>query len=139
MTRLTVTYPDPERAVVDLLAGLLPAYETGVTVGLGVPTGWAPSSPTHVQVAWDGTPVAVEPVMQAATVRIVVRAATTTEAKRVAQAVRGMLLGWSGDAPVTAVAPLVGVQPARDPDTRHELAWFTVRVTVRSTPLVPSE
>lgn len=132
---LAVTYGDVERLVVDhlatVLAGRLPA---GATIGVGVPSGWVPASPLHVQVVWDGTPTRTHPIVINATVRVVVRAASTTLAKQYALLIEGLLLagGWPDS---FSVQPLTGVLPAGDPDTNAQLASFTVRVTVRSTPI----
>lgn len=127
-----VTFPDPERAVVDLLQHLTDEDDPPVTVSVGVPEGWTPEAPTHLEVAWDGTPETSHPVAEHPTIRIVVRAATTSVAKATAARARGLLLAHDGTPPVVSIRPLVGVMPARDPDTRDELAWFTVRVTVRN-------
>lgn len=128
-----VTYPDPERATVDLLAALVAPHAPEATVGVGVPPNWAPSSPPHFEVAWDGTPTSMHPVAEVATVRIVVRARTTTDAKRLAQLARGLLLAHDGHGPIRQIRPGIGVLPARDPATQAELASFTVLATVRST------
>lgn len=136
MTSLAVTYPDVERLIVDhlvtVLAGRLPA---GATIGVGVPANWVPLSPLRVEVSWDGTPEMTYPIVERATVRIVVHASSTTAAKQYASLVMGLLLagGWPDS---FSVNPLTGVLPARDPETHAELASFTVRVSVRSTPLV---
>lgn len=128
-----VTYPDPERAFVDLLTELLD--DESVTVGVGVPDGWQPSTGDHIQVSWDGTPLEEHPIAIYPTLRIVAWSASTTEAKRLAMLCQGLLLAHTGGSSVGAIRPLTGPQPARDPDTRAELAAITVRATVRSTPI----
>lgn len=115
------SFPDPEPLVRPILTAAFPT----ATVGIGVPEGWSPASPTHIEVAWDGTPI-VTNTLALSTIRILVRAATTTEAKRVALLAQAHLLTDP------SITPSVGVQPIRDPDTRAELAWFTVRVARRS-------
>ena len=134
--KLAVTYPDPERATVDLLASLVGPHHPDVTVGVGVPDSWTPSSPPHLEVAWDGTPTGNHPVADHPTIRVVARAAGPNATKALAQLARGLLLAHRGDANITAIRPGMGVLPARDPDTRFDLASFTVLVTVRSTPIV---
>lgn len=135
MSLLARKYPDPEVLIVDhlttLLAGHLPA---GATVGVGVPGNWRPTSPAHVEVAWDGTPSITHPIVANATVRIVVHAASTGAAKSIALDVQGRLLagGWPDQ---FSVKPLTGVLPERDPNTRAELAAFTVQVNARSVPI----
>lgn len=135
MTKLDVTYPDAERLTVDLLKTKLAADEPAVTVGVGVPGNWTPDSPPHVSVAHDGTPWTRHPVLQRASIRCTVRAASTTEAKRLAELARGLLLGHAGGDGITAVRSHLGVQPTRDDETKAELAWFAVGCTVRSQPI----
>lgn len=130
MTKPVAAYPDVEHLIVDHLAGLLEPEDC--TVGVGVPTGWSPSSTPHVEVAWDGTPEVVHPIVARATVRIVARAGTSTAAKALALAAQAVILGGSPPAGVANIQSLTGVLPARDPDTRAELASFTVRVNVRA-------
>lgn len=140
MTRPLRRFPDPERATVDLLAGLLAEHEPEVTVGIGVPADWHPdSSPPHVAVAWDGTPWTRRGIVARASMRCTARAATTSEAKRLALLAEGLLLGHTGGDGISNVRTHIGVMPARDPETQVELAWFSVGVTVRSEPIpVPS-
>ena len=128
MGRPKVKYPDPERLVIDYLTAELADLDEMVTVGVGVPPEWKPAtSPPHVSVAWDGTPWERPYVAMRASVRLTVRAATTTEAKRLALLCEGLLHARGG------VRPQLGVMPARDEDTDAELAWFTVGVLARST------
>lgn len=140
MTKIAVRAPDVERAVVDhltaerdsgRLAGRLPA---ATTIGIGVPAGWVPASPLHLEVALDGTPEMHWPIVVWPTVRIVAHASTPTNAKQYAALVQGIILaggwpqGWSAK-------PLTGILPARDPATSAELASFTVRIALRTTPI----
>lgn len=124
----TVTYPDVERAVRDALATAIAPYEPTVTVGVGVPSDWTIMSAPHLQVALDGTPGMAHPVYAYSTVRVVAWAASPTEAKALAWLAHGLLLAQR----VLAIAPLTGLLPARDTETRAELASFTVRVSTRS-------
>ena len=133
MTKPLVTYPDPERAVVDHLTDAI----DDVTVGVGVPTDWVRTDDPHIQVACDGTPVDEHPIAHRTTIRVVVWAASTSEAKRLALEAHGHLLtGWGDD--LHSVTPLTGLLPAHDDDHDAELASFTVRVRVRSTELLAS-
>lgn len=131
-------FPDAERATVDLLTALLDEWAPDFTCGVGVPPDWTPASPTHVRVAWDGTPVLEHPVVAHATVRLVAYAATTTEAKAAVAVAQGLLLAHAGGDGVAAVHELTGVLPAHDPATAAEIASVTVRITVRSVPLEPT-
>jgi hypothetical protein len=129
-----VTYPDVERAVVDYLTDELDA---GPTVGVDLPGGWTPdASPTHVQVALDGTPIVNHPVNIGATIRVTVWARTKTEAKAVALLAHGHLLAYAGGGGFVNILPLTGPLPATDPDHHNaELCSITVRATVASTPI----
>lgn len=135
MSRPAVLIPDVERLIVDYLQTIRGLYlPTGATIGVGVPAGWTSARPPHIQIVNDGTPSMVWPIVASPTVRVVVRAATTTLAKSTAAMALGLLCadGWP---PSFSIIPLTGVLPASDPDTRAELASFTVRVNVRSTPI----
>lgn len=130
-----VTYPDPERAVVDHLTDALTGED--VTVGIGVPTDWERGVDPHLQVACDGTPTDEHPIAHRTTIRVVAWADSTTEAKRLALLAHGHLLtGWGDD--LHSVTPLTGLLPAHDRDHDAELASFTVRVRVRSTEILTS-
>lgn len=124
--------PDVERVLVDLLEPLLAIAEPTATVGVGVPRGWTVTSSPHVQISWDGTPREDWPIAAYCTVRVVVHAASTTEAKRIAREVHGLLADHDGYAPISRIDTLTGVFPATDSDTGAELASFTVRATVRT-------
>lgn len=125
MTRPAVTYPDAEEQVIDDLTEDL----EDCTVGLGLPAGWTTDSPPHLQVTSDGSPTERHPVAHRPTIRVTVWAKYTPDAKALAQKARGLLLARPG------YRPLTGLQPAHDPDHDAELASFTVRATVRSTPI----
>lgn len=130
--RVAVEWPDPEIAARELADELLATAAPSVTVAIGVPSDWSAGSPTHVQVRWDGTPNRVPYVTLNATVSFVVRAASTSEAKRVALLLMGLLDGPLPAGTVHSVATLTGPASDRDPKTLAELASFTARVTVRS-------
>lgn len=119
-------YPDIERLVVDHLKLWL---APDATVGVGVPPGWTLTSTPHVSVALDGQLID-HPVVAHCTIRCTARAASTTEAKRLATLAQAHLLAVPDFA--CGAASLTGVLPARDPDTHAELASVTVRVSVRS-------
>lgn len=127
MTRPLVTYPDAERLVVDLLAADL-AEET-CTIGIGVPTDWTADDDPHLQVALDGTPADEHPIRQVATIRVTAWARNPSDAKTLAQLAHGHLLTHF------EISRLTGLLRARDEDHQAELASFTVRASVRSTPI----
>lgn len=133
--KLAVTYPDVEALVQDYLAAEMATVEPAVEVSVGVPAGWKKGSPTHVQVASDGIPRLEHPVLAHATVRLVARASSTGEAKRIAGIALGLLAAHPGGGGIASTAPFTGPLPGRDPDTGAELASATARVTVRSVPI----
>lgn len=135
MTRLAVTYPDVERLVRNYLADELDAIGETCTVRVGVPPNWTPASGSHLQVDLDGTPTGTHPIIVNATVRLVAWAANTTEAKRLAALAQGLLLAHPGGDGISVTQFLTGVLPARDPESRAEIASTTSRVTVRSEPI----
>lgn len=133
--KVRATYPDVERAVVDLLTELVGTIEPDVTVGVGVPADWNVEHDPHLQVSCDGTPTLDHPIAAHSTVRIVAWAETTSRAKELANLAHGLIVAHDGAPPIAGVRTLTGLFPARDPETRAELASFTVRVSVRSTPI----
>lgn len=131
MSRPLAAYPDPERIVVDLLAGEM----AGVTVGVDLPPTWTPRSAPHIRITWDGTPTARHPISIGATIRVTVWAATKTTAKTLSLEAHGRLCAYIGGvAGLVNILPLTAFLPAVDPDHDHaELCSFTVRVTVAAT------
>lgn len=128
--KVVVEWPDVERLVVDLIEG----FDLADSVGVGVPTAWTPTDGPHAQVALDGTTEIVPAVMQRHTMRVTVWADTTTAAKALAARLQANLHAHGGGEGITAIKPLTGTLPTRDPDTGAELASFTVAAVVRSVP-----
>lgn len=131
------TYPDVERLVAAYLKPKVAEVEPNVTVGIGLPKSWTPSSPAHVQVVCDGHPSGTHPIAANATVRLVAWAKDTDEAKYLAGLAHGLLLAHPGGGGIASTAYFTGPLPARDPETRAEIASVTARVTVRSVPVEP--
>lgn len=129
--KTVVDWPDVERLVVDLID----TYDLEPTIGIGVPSAWTPDDGLHIQVALDGTPVVNAPVSSRSTVRVVAWSGSTTDSKDLAGILQGLLHAHAGGDGITAILPLTGTLPARDPDTGAELASFTVAVVVRSEPV----
>lgn len=129
-------FPPVEPLVVAYLTEQFDAVGEDATVGVGVPPGWTATSTPHVQVVSDGTPRMTFPIAAHVTIRIVVRAARTTEAQRLCSLAQGLLADHPGSgrvgAQIARVRALTGVMPTRDTETRAELAWATCQVTVRS-------
>lgn len=134
MSKLAVTYPDPERVVRDYLDSVI----ADATVGVGVPAGWTKTSPQpHVQVSTDGMFLTrTHPVYGEATIRLVAWSSSPTTAKELVQRAQGLLLAHPGTGSIARTRPLVGVLPSRDEQTNAEIASVTVRVTLRSIPIV---
>lgn len=123
---------DVEKVARDLLRAAVTAKSGAGSVGCtnDVPVGWTPSSKPHLSVFMDGG-TTVWPVAQFATVRVVARAATNDAAKDLARWAEAVLLSHGGTV-FPQVQPLLGVVPVKDQETGHQLAWFTVRVSVRT-------
>lgn len=135
--KVLATYPDVEVATKDLLRDLLDDL-TGetATVGVVLPADWvAKTSPPHLEVACDGTPILEHPIAARSTIRVTAWSNARSEAKRLATLALGLLAAHDGSGDISAIQPLTGVLPARDPANRGELASVTLRVTVRSTPI----
>lgn len=130
--KVPLVFPDVERAVRALLAGLTPGP---TTVGIGLPADWTMASPPHLQVAQDGTRVPSHRITAKVLVRITAWAGSTSEAKALALAAEARLTAHPGDGSLGTIHTAAGMFPARDEATGAELASFTVSVTVRSTPL----
>jgi hypothetical protein len=134
-----VLFPDPELAAVALLEARLGDYTArpeaeGVHVGVALPSRWTAADGPYVQVACDGS-VPAYPVYRRATVRVTVWHSTTTKAKALAELAYAVLLAHPGGGEIRNVLDGTGVLPTYDRDTKTDLATFTVRVTLRPTPL----
>ena len=125
---------DEERIVRDVLSSLLAARGETATVGVGVPAAWTLSSPTYVQVSSDGDPVATWPVSTRPTVRVCVWSKSTTTSKALAGLCMGLLLAYPRNGGMAGTRFGTGVLSARDPETRAELSYVTVGVTLRTIP-----
>lgn len=126
---------DVERLVVDFLTDAIVDHDPDASVGIGVPGGWTPTQFPHLEVVSDGEPLNAWPVAMYATIRLVARAATTTDAKALCALAFGLLCAHNGDADIAQTRPLTGVLAARDLETHVELASATVRVTCRTEPI----
>lgn len=118
---------DAERIVVDYLGDYdqLDAF----TKGVSLPNTWKPKGfPIHLQVACDGE-FLEHPVRARSTVRVVAWGYKPTEVRNAAHLAQGLLLAEPN------ITSLTGVLSARDDETHAELAYFTVRVRLRSTSL----
>lgn len=131
--RPLVVPPDAPHIVRDVLAAALLARGETCTVGVGVPVAWTLTSPTHVQVFGVGDPIHRWPVMTVSTIRVTVWSASTTTSKALAALCIGLLYASPIAGGMSGTEPLTGVLATRDPDTRAELAFGDVGVTLRLT------
>lgn len=134
-----VVYPDPEPVIVELLAERMAGIGEDVTCDIGVPTDWnRKDSKPHLQVDLDGTPLIEAPIRAFSTIRVVAWADRTSEAKRLAGLAHGLLLASSGHGGTDSISHLTGLDAVQDTKTKAELASITVRVGMRSVPIVPA-
>ena len=131
MSKPLAVAPDAERLTIDYLVAALAARSVAATVGVDIPTTWAPTSTQHLQVALDGTPSLEYPILARATVRLTAWASSTTAAKALVSLAQGLMCSHPGDVSVASVQALTGVLPTRDPDSGAQLASCTVRVNLR--------
>lgn len=131
MTKLAVTFPDVERAAIDILDGNL----GGATVGERLPQGWTTRSANHVTIRCDGTPTIRYPILARATIRATAWSRSATEAKALAMLAQGLLCAHPGSNDIAGIQALTGMLPAYDPDHEAELASVTCRAVLRSTPI----
>lgn len=126
--------PDAEHVAIDILTAALGARAQDVTVGVNVPATWTVGTKPHVQVALDGTPEVIYPLMWRASVRVTTWHESTTIAKALAALSQAILCAYAGSPTVASVQPLTGVLPARDPDTGAQLASITCRMNLLGSP-----
>lgn len=129
----TVTLPDPEKAVIDILGG---------------PTVAAPEFPSRtltgtnkrIQVELEASNTDDYPVTSRAQVRVVSYAAPgrRDEVKADAAALLATLYAYPGDADVAGIVPLAGPSAvSTDPGTRNVACWVLVRVDLIATTVAP--
>lgn len=129
-----VTFPDPERKVIDFFAALGIAG----TVSSDFPTTTLADTTKHLQVELEAGGVDAYPVSERAQVRVTCHMAPEqrTAVKAFASEAHGRLLAWAGDADVSGAFPRVGRSNViTDPDTKNLMVWFTVRVDLKATVL----
>lgn len=134
--------PDPERPLVLLLRSLVSQHGIGALVTDDVPPNWRPGSTPHLTVYSDGAAASRPGIVAYPTMRLVARAGTAAApatlnkqaASELARRAEALLLAYTGGPDFASFRSLLGVQPAQDPETGHELAWFTVRAAARTVP-----
>lgn len=135
MSKPLVIPPRAEHVVIDYLTAALAARGQDVTCGEPIPATWTTTTKPHVQVALDGTPEVIYPILWRATMRVTCWASSTTAAQDLAALAHGLMLSHPGSPEVGSVRPLTGVLPTRDPDTGAQLASVSVQVNLRGSVL----
>ena len=129
---MAVTFPDPRRAVRDLLKRLLAArsesFVQGVTVSTKAPT--SSSALPFVQVKSDGR-YRDSRLNGRAVVRVLVYHRDEGLGEDLAGLAEALLLD-SSSPEVRGFSPVMGPMPTTDPDTGAPLSYFTI--TARLTP-----
>ena len=121
---------DAERLAMDYLNIQLPLHASTATAGISVPVEWDDATTPFVQVALDGTPETVYPLMAVATIRLTAWHTTATGAKQLVGLAQGLMLAHGGGGGIQSVRFLTGTLPTRDTKTGAELASATVAVRV---------
>lgn len=139
MTGPLVEFGDPERAIIDYLAGAYIgalAERKPTEFDVHPPVRTLVSGVSRLQVELDGTPI-VEPMIERATIRCTYHVSPSTPDKRDAvkkgaSLARGLVLSHPGDEVVWGTQPLVGrSRVLTDPDTSNLMVWFTIRANLR--------
>jgi hypothetical protein len=132
VTTIPVAFPDPQKAVRDLLRSLLAgrteAYAQGATVSTKPPPGTAPPLP-YVQVRSDGR-FRDARLDGRASVRIIVWHRDEGLGELLAGLAEALLLA-STSAEIRGCSPLTGPMPTGDPDTGAPMSYFTLTARLR--------
>lgn len=132
MTRPVITFPDPQKAVRDLLRTLLAGrsepYAAGVTVSTRPPAGTSPSLP-YVQVRSDGR-FRDSRLDGRASVRVIVWHTDEGLGESLAGLCEALLMA-STSAEIRGCTSLSGPIPTGDPDTGAPMSYFTVTARLR--------
>jgi hypothetical protein len=131
----SVTLPDPERVVVDLLVA---AGYSGVSTDF--PSVPLSGSTTKVQVDLEASSTDDYPVTERAQVRVVAHAAPgkRSSVKVLASALLQTLYSFPGNASIAGIVPVAGRSAVSvDPDTGNVMCWLIVRVDLIATTIAP--
>lgn len=132
MTDSTILFPDPQKAVVDVLRLVLmgrpEAVAQGVTVSAKPPKGTAPSLP-YVQVHSDGR-FRDARLNGRASVRIIVWHEDEGLGEELAGLCEALLLAATSPE-IRGFSPLTGPMPTGDPDTGAPMSYFTLTARLR--------
>lgn len=132
MTDSTILFPDPQKAVVDVLKLVLMGRQElvaqGVTVSTLPPKGTAPSLP-YVQVRSDGR-FRDSTLNGRASVRIIVWHEDEGLGEELAGLCEALLLAATSPE-IRGFSPLTGPMPTGDPDTGAPMSYFTLTARLR--------
>jgi hypothetical protein len=132
VTDSTILFPDPQKAVVDVLRLVLmgrpEAVAQGVTVSAKPPTGTAPKLP-YVQVRSDGR-FRDSRLNGRASVRIIVWHKDEGLGEELAGLCEALLLAATSPE-IRGFSPLTGPMPTGDPDTGAPMSYFTLTARLR--------
>ncbi|UIW13265.1 tail terminator [Arthrobacter phage Crewmate] len=132
MTDSTILFPDPQKAVVDVLKLVLmgrpEAVAQGVKVSTKPPSGTAPTLP-YVQVRSDGR-FRDARLNGRASVRIIVWHEDEGLGEELAGLCEALLLAATSPE-IRGFSPLTGPMPTGDPDTGAPMSYFTLSARLR--------
>lgn len=132
MSDSAIAFPDPQRAVRDLLRTLLAGRSepvaSGATVSTKPPSGTSPTLP-YVQVRSDGR-FRDSRLNGRASVRIIVWHKDEGLGEELAGLCEALLLA-STSAEIRGFSPLTGPMPTGDPDTGAPMSYFTITARLR--------
>ena len=129
----TVTLPDAEKLVIDLL---LAAGQPAGTVKTEFPSNTLAGSNTRVQVELESSNTSRYPIMEKAQVRVVAYCAPGKRdaVKTLAATLLASLYTFPGNGSVAGIVPLSGRSAVTvDPTTRNVMCWVLVRVDLLAT------
>lgn len=143
MTGIAVTFPDPEKVVIDYLvarfAGRPEAYKPA-TITSAFPTVALAGDSTHLQVELEVGDPEDYPVTEWAQVRLTGYAAPgkRSNAKGVAGLTLALVASHPGSASILATQIRTGRSNViKDPDTGNLMVWLLARVALKPTVLTP--
>lgn len=140
MTKPPVTFPDPERIVIDFYkAAFAPRSESykPATITSAFPSS-ALTTSTHLQVELEVGNADDYPITERAQVRVTAYAAPghRDDVKSLASLAQGLLYAWAGNASAAGAFIRIGRSDVvTDPDTKNLMVWFVASVSLKATVL----
>lgn len=133
MSKIKVTFPDPEVVVKDVLVAT-----EGAIVSMDYPSARLTGTNKKIQVTLDGTDSSDYPVVERASVRVTFHTAPEkrSDVKSYASSCLAKLANYAGSTTVAAFVPLIGRSAVSvDPATGNHMCWVLVRVDMKPTAL----